>query len=419
MRIIELTIQDFDNFASTHPLRNYCQTSKYAKLMGEKGFGYDYIGYMDDSNNLVAASLILIKKIGAFYKFAYAPKGFLIDYYNNELLRMFVRDLGAYYKKKRVSFIKINPEIIIGELVQKNNFMPTYNQNVNIIDSLKDLGFKRRRELVPLDFICPRINPYINLKSFDLNKMSSDLKETIKNCDKRGLLIEVASNKDVSLFYDLIKDSTYEGVNYYRNLLNTFNNGESELILVKVDYEQCLINAQKKYEKEVDDNNYWNEMIQRDNNDKNLSEKMASDKRLLAAKDEMVNATDRLRKVRYQYIGGAIVIKFQNRVSIVACGFKNDDEYLSSSTFLYNSLIEKYKGEYEYLDLYGLASNFDPSSKYSEFNNEKLDFKPTVYEFIGEFDLVLNENIFKIIQSKGLLSKEFCPSHKFSLEEKR
>lgn len=418
MRIVELTIQEFEDYAINHPLRNYSQSSKYAKLMGENGYSYDYIGYRDDSNNLVGASLILIKKIGPFYKFAYAPKGFLIDYYNNELLRMFIRDISAYYKKKGFIFIKINPEIIIGELDPKKNYLPNYNQNVNIIDALKDLGFRRRRELTPLDFVMPRINPYINLKTYDYNTMDAEYKEKIKNCNKRGLMVEIASNKDIGLFYDIIKNNTYEDINYYRNILNTFNNNDSDLILVKANYEQCLINAQKQYEKEVDENNYWNEMIQRENNEKILAEKMESDKRLLVYKDEMIAATDRLRREKFKYVGGAIVIKYQNRASIVACGFDKSDEFLTPAYYLYSALIEKYKNDFDYLDLFGLASNFSPSSKYYEFNEEKLAFKPTIYEFIGEFDLILNEGNFKKIQGKGLLSKEFHPSHKFNEEVK-
>ena len=413
MRIVELTISDFEEYAYNHPLRNYCQSASYAKLMGEKGFTYDYIGYKDDSNNLVGASLILLKKIGIFSKFAYAPKGFLIDYYDNELLRMFVRDISSYYKRRGYAFIKINPEIIIGELNPKKNYLPNYNQNVNIIDSLKDLGFKRRREIEPLDFVMPRINPYINLKNYDYELMDDEDKEKIKNCNKRGLLVEVATNKEIDEFYKVVKDSTYEDINYYRNILNTFNNGESDLILIKVDYEQCLINAQKQYEKEVDENNYWNEMIQRDSSENVLMEKMESDKRLLTYKDEMIQATDRLRREKYKYVGGAIVIKYQNRASIVACGFDKTDSFLTPGYYLYSTLIEKYKNECDYLDLFGLASNFSPSSKYYEFNEEKLAFNPTIYEYIGEFDIILNEGAFKKIQGKGLLSKEFLPSHKF------
>ena len=155
MQIVELNMHDFSNFADNHPLRNYCQTSSYAKLAGEKGYNYDYIGYRDDSNNIVAASLILNKKIGNF-KFCYAPKGILIDYYNNDLLNNFFKDLKKYYASRNYAFLKINPEIIIGEINKNKGFATNYNQNVNIIDVLKSIGFKRRREINPLDLIMPK-----------------------------------------------------------------------------------------------------------------------------------------------------------------------------------------------------------------------------------------------------------------------
>ena len=116
MRIVNLSLNDFNTFANNHTLRSYYQTSEYAKVMENKGYTYDYIGYMDNSNNLVAASLILKKKIGTFAKYVYAPKGVLIDYFDDQLLKLFFKDLASFYKLKGFSFLKINPEIIIGEI---------------------------------------------------------------------------------------------------------------------------------------------------------------------------------------------------------------------------------------------------------------------------------------------------------------
>ena len=103
----------------------------------------------------------------------------------------------------------------------------------------------------------------------------------------------------------------------------------------------------------------------------------------------------------------------------MASGFDKSGNYLNSSYYLYNFIIERYKETHDFLDLNGLASNFNPETKYFDYNEEKLAFNPTIYEFIGEFDLALNENSFKIIQSRGLLSKEFYPSYKFDIQEKK
>ena len=292
-----------------------------------------------------------------------------------------------------------------------------YIQIVKIIDVLKEIGFKRRREIVPLDFIYPRISPYINLKTFDVNNLSDSCLEKINAASKNGLSIEEATNKDVNIFYEFVKDDIKESASFFRNLLNIYQNGEAELLLVKADYEDCLINARDRYEKELDMNNYWNELIQTDNNEQNLNSKMQSDKNLIAYKNELVAATDNLKKNKYKYVGGAVIIKYKNRISIIANGVDKNEANLNVNYYLFKALIDRYRNDFDFLDLNGVASNFNQASKYWKFNEEKLDFKPTLYEFIGEFDLVINDNAFKRIQSKGLLSKEFIPSHSFKDEE--
>lgn len=408
MRIVNLSLNDFNTFANNHTLRSYYQTNEYAKVMENKGYTYDYIGYMDNSNNLVAASLILKKKIGTFAKYVYAPKGVLIDYYDDELLKMFFKDLASFYKLKGFSFLKINPEIIIGEIDSENNFNVNYNQNVGIIDSLKNIGFKRRREIYPLDFLYPRIGAFINLKEFSI---SDELKNIIEISNQNGLSIEAADAKDIDILYDIAKNRTNEDISYYKNILSMFDKGSSELLLVKIDFEKCLINARTRYEEELNNNNYYNELIQTDATEENIIKKMQSDKDLLKYKDEVVIATEGLKLNKNKYIGGAVIVKYQNRVSIALEAFEKESFF--AEYYLYNYLIETFKDSYEFLDLHGLASNFDYDSKYASFNKPKLDFNPTIYEFIGEFDMVLSELLFKKIQSKGLLSKEFLPSHKF------
>ena len=42
---------------------------------------------IDDDNNLVATALILLKKTPLGYSYGYSPRGFLIDYNNQELIK--------------------------------------------------------------------------------------------------------------------------------------------------------------------------------------------------------------------------------------------------------------------------------------------------------------------------------------------
>ena len=82
MKLKTMSIFEFDEYSKNHPLGSYHQSSSYAMLMSENNYDYELISMVDDNDNVVAASLILIKRIGLFFKYGYAPKGFLIDYSN-------------------------------------------------------------------------------------------------------------------------------------------------------------------------------------------------------------------------------------------------------------------------------------------------------------------------------------------------
>jgi len=410
MKLVELAASDFDKFASTHPLRNYCQSSSYAKFMAEQGFAFEYIGYSDDTNNLVAASLMLYKKIGMGHKFAYAPKGFLIDYYNKDLLKKFVDEMVDRCRTKGVVFIKINPEIIIGELKAKKNFLTEANPNFQIIDELKDLKFKRRREIETYELLMPRFSPYINLKKYNEEKLAFDFKNYIKISKSRGLILEDAPTKEINQLYDLIKDHVPQEIGFYRNLLNIFNkdnlNDMADMLLVQINYREFLLQAQKNYDLEQDRNNILNEMMQDEANEENLELKMESDKLLLQLKDNIIEATEGLKNKEAQYIAGAIIIKYSNRISIIASGYDPDFVTIYPMHFLYSSIIEKYKDDYDYLDLNGYLENPAKDSVHQDLNEFKLGYKPNIYEFIGEFDIILDDMKFRSLQARDLVSTE-------------
>ena len=109
MNLRELSIEEFTDFVSASPLWTHYQTINYALLMGENGYDYDLIGFVNEYGQIKAASLILTKTIKFHTKYGYAPKGFILDYFNQGLLKEFVEALKAYYKKKHVVFIKKSP----------------------------------------------------------------------------------------------------------------------------------------------------------------------------------------------------------------------------------------------------------------------------------------------------------------------
>lgn len=408
MKIVELTPHQFDEYAKFHPLNNYCQTTKYAILMSEYGYEYEPIGFVDDSNNILAAAMILTKRIAGRTKYGYAPKGFLINYYDQDLLREFLYQLRKYYKKQNFVFIKFNPEIIIGETDKERKFIVSYNGNVRIIDDLKSMNVKRRLELQEFDLLEPKFNAYLNLKKFNLQKLNRNYRKKIRHSLNKGMNLVLGGPTDVSKFYNFVKDKTDKPLRYYINLYNTFSKDNSiDLVFITVDFQKYLQYCREIYDKEEQVNNYWNEVIQRDPKRKNLNNKMNSDKKLQGYKDEIIKATNGLKQNQTVYVAGALVIKHFNRVCVVASGYDNKYKHLNPNHFLYYSIFERYKPYFNYCDMNGVSGVFDNKSAYYGLNQFKIKFDPTIYEFVGEFDLICNDRLFKKLIKTSFIEDEF------------
>lgn len=142
MMIIELNEDQFRSYARFHSNRNYFQTVEFANMYELYGYKKLYVGLVDDNNNLIAASLLLLNKIKG-YKYAYAPRGFLIDYNDMELFKTFTIMLKNYLKRIKVVFVKVDPRFVYKK----------YDKDLNVInDNSKMISFLESLDYVHLGF---------------------------------------------------------------------------------------------------------------------------------------------------------------------------------------------------------------------------------------------------------------------------
>ena len=104
MEIKEITADEFKKFNNKFNIHSTYQTPEYGFIMQKQGFESVFVGLIDN-NNILAASLILIEKRKGF-KYAYAPRGFLINYNDFKLLDVFTQKIKKFLSKKGVTAIK-------------------------------------------------------------------------------------------------------------------------------------------------------------------------------------------------------------------------------------------------------------------------------------------------------------------------
>ena len=404
MYIKELSLMEFIEYSKDNIIGNYYQSINYAMLKAEEGYEYEYIGLVDNTD-IIGAALMLYKRIGNTY-YGYSPRGFLIDYTNPIILEKFTNLIKDYYKKKNFTFIKINPEIAIGKLNKKTlNF--EYNENYNIINNLIRCGYKKLKNNMYFEALLPRINAIVNLQELDVNNFTKNTRNKIKKAIRKGLTLEKAGQDKIPILTNFLKDDLSKDLYYYNDLYNVFNkSNDVDFFLVKVDYKKYLINSQHYYNNELNNNVYLNNKMVDKNTPSVINAKMQSDKALLAYKNDIAEASKYLNTNIETYVAGAIVIKYNNRITIQFSGFDKSLKRFASNYFLYFAILAHYKGQYKYADLNGIVADFNKDNPYHGLNRFKMGFNPDIYEYIGEFDLVINESSYNHLQKSGLLAKE-------------
>lgn len=401
--IRELRFNEFEDFAKNHNLASHYQTINYAMLMTEYEFDYDLIGYFEE-NELKAASLIIFNHITNFKKYGYAPKGFLIDYLNPHLLERFTKELISYYQKKNVVFIKINPELIINEIDLKTKEKKC-NKNIIAKNYLQELGYFKLKDNVYFESRLPRFNAFLDLKNYDINTLDKNTRNKIRRAQNKGLDFEVVDRNGIDTFFEFIKNKRKKDVIYYKHYYNMFKKTNSvDIFLISVDYNKYLVNAKKLYEEELENNAKYNKILIGKNDVKTINKKMESDKKLLAYKNDVLEATKGSTEIGKKYIAGAMVLKYNNRIDIVMSGYDTKEKRFNANYYLHHEIINYYKKDYDILDLNGLTGDFTDKNPYSGLNHFKLGFKPKVYELIGEYDLLLKPMAYKKLYNNGTLA---------------
>ena len=195
---------------------------------------------------------------------------------------------------------------------------------------------------------------------------------------------------------------------YYQDYYTVFSKNDNiDLFLVSIDYNEFLLNSQYVYDEEASKNSKLNEKLARSNKERNINAKMNSDKVLLSYKNDIMEATKGITNNEKIYLAGALVVKHNNMVSIIFSAFDKSYKRFAPNYFLHYSIIKYYQDNYDYLDLNGVVGNFEVDNPYSGLNRFKLGFKPKIYEFIGEFDLIIEPKSYEILLRNGILAKTF------------
>lgn len=410
MTIKEITKEEFNEFAKNHVLGSFYQYSCYGDLLDKFYYQTKYIGGFED-DVLKGASLILSKSISLNVKYGYAPRGFLIDYLNTGLLVEFTKALKKFFSKKGYAFIKINPIITLAE-VNVNDGSKTINTlTSNLINVLEENGYKKLKDNLYFESVLPKYNPIVNLRNFSFDRLDNKLQNKINRVSNKGMRLVKGDLYNINDFYELVKKKDDVSDDFYKTMYKIFDEKDMiDLFLVEVDYHDYLLKLQEDHNTEETINEKINKIFQMDPNNKQVfNEKMTSDKKFNEINNEISEINFKIQSGIYkEFVAGALVVKYKNIAYLYTSGFNKNYNRLFPNHYLHYLVLNHYKNNnYDFIDLNGITGDFTSTNPYKGLNEFKLSWNPRVFEYIGEFDLIINQTKYSLLWSTKALHKEF------------
>ena len=412
MRIITLSKEEFDDYAVKHEYGSYYQTSNYANFKSKfEKYDIHYLGFKD-GNELLGAAMLVYKELFWGYKFAYAPRGFLIDYSNLSLCNEITIGLKKLLKKQKFIFIKLDPPIIYRKYDCEGNVEMASESSKEILKnftkgSYVHMGFNIYNEnMLPRFYAYSKLdsNPQVLFRSF-----SKERQDEITLDQKKSILVSLDKDGDIDRFL-ATTDSIYKGriARHLKLLFNSFDEtDDAKIFYTLIDTAKYTENINKLYNEEVEVNNNLKEIIETADSKKYnmqlvINDKMLSDKRLAELKTNLSNSLKLIRNNPLgEVIGASLVISSGKGVSVVANYVDPAYKNLNASPLTIYEIMKYYGAKgYSYIDLGSVPGDFNPKGKYYNIIKGKNGFNSSIIEYIGELDLVINPFIYRFYKRK-------------------
>ena len=407
-KLISLDKTKYDNFVKSHNKSHFLQSYSWGEFSkAKKDVIPYYMGLVDNDNKLVGACLLLQKYVFWKYSYFYCPRGFIIDFTDNNLVSIMTKNVIKFCKSKNAIFFKIDPDIVIKKYNCLNEEIKLDYDYKKIFNNLKKLGYKHLGFTKNFETKQPRYSFRIDLKQ-SLEEIESHFSKTtkkrIEKSKKLNTIVEIGNKEDINEFYRLMsltesrKDFISYDLDYYESLYDIFNgnkNTKAILFMGKVILSKtikALSNDLKTIKNQIS-------ILPIDNLSKSAKNKL---KDLTRQKEHLEEEINKFNKYKDKYgdkltLSAHMIVQYGNKCWVLYAG---NDTLISEVYVNYNTYFEHIKyAKDEKLDIYdqfGTIGDLSKDNLRFGLHEFKKKFGGDYVEFIGEFDYITNKLLYFI-----------------------
>lgn len=395
MKFVELTENEYRDFIKDNELLSFLQLPEMGALRQSYGTKIKYLGVKEGKKVLAASMFMILTRFKRFTTY-YAPKGFLLDYKDSELLKFYTEELVKYVKEHNGFMIKMEPNIDYQRRDINGDPYPDGETADWLIKELKELGYvhygfntdflntqSRWNFKVTLDV------PYEELKE----RFSKSTRKNIESTYKKGISVRVAKEEDLESMEDILiktaerKKFKARDLEYYRRMYKYMGDNVRFYIayLEPKKYIECSKVNLEEANKKLDEVHYKMEkdMV----GEKLRTQEANAIKQVNKCEDELAKAEELAKEYPSgKDIGVLISVKSGNEYLTLYSGYLTEFARFTPKYAMYNEHIkDAYKFKMKYCNFYGISGIFDPKDKNYGMYEFKRGFGGEVQELVGEF----------------------------------
>ena len=423
-KFVEINSSEIDKFNESDRKGHIFQTSYWAEL--KKDWKKKFIAGYDNDNNMVITATILLRKAPYINKYmGYIPRSFTCDYNNKKLLIEFTEYLREFAKKNNISFITIDPDIHL-----KGN-EEALSEGTEIKNFLKSLGYKntdsKNFEAIQPNFVfrlpLPTEGNKMDIKKAVFKKFSSKTRYNIKVAEERGLSVEVYDketlNEDVLDRFHEIMVTTGKRDNflvrhreYFKDMID-YLYPHCRLYMVKYSYENDFNRLSEKLNKQEEAKTKAINKIEElkvkldaetDEDKKSRIEKKLNDqdKRLKEAERQIEGFKKKISDIepfkgQEIYLSGSIYLYYGNKAWYLYGASENIlRDTMPNFAMQWSMICDSIDLGCDVYDFRGVSGDLNPENPLYGLYKFKKGFNGNFVEFIGEFDIVIDNGIYTL-----------------------
>lgn len=397
----ELNKKEYEQFVKNHKTKShFLQSYAWGEFSQQKkNLKPYYIGLINDSKEIEATALLLEKKLPMGLKYYYAPRGFVLNYDNENIFKEMTKETIKFIKNKKGIFLKIDPDIIYKSYNYLDEENELKNNSKKIINMITKAGFKHLGFTKNFETMQPRYTFRVDLnQSMDdiENHFSKTTRQRIAKSLKLETEVKIGTIEDIKTFYKLMmlteerKDFVSYTEDYYKTLYEIFNkDNKMTLFLGSVNIKKILNNLNEHLEninKELDS-------IPKENLSKSAKNKL---KEYTRQKEQVKKDIEKYNKYKEEYgnnlvLNAHMIIEYGNKAWVLYAGNHNilTESYANYHTYYEHLKYCKEKG-IEIYDQFGTIGDLSKDNPRLGLHEFKKKFGGDYVEFIGEFDYITN-----------------------------